>query len=525
MAVKPYAHQLGAVRKLGRPDLPSRLIADDMGLGKTLEALLIDGELRSERHQPDPNRRASHPAYMRPTLIIAPKSAHYDAWYRGIRMLEDWDDDTMRRLVAVINPKDRDELLVHLEGKYPYNQKPAFVIIHPEALRLMDELQKIKWFHIIVDEVHRFKNRKAQQTHYLKRLQTYYKTAASGTPADDKPQDLWSILNWLYPKEFSSYWRFVNQYCLQDRQEIGGGRTFRKIVGVNKEAMPRLHQQMGPWYIRRTKDQVLDLPPKTYTELHVDLLPSQRRAYDQMRKDMIAWVGQQQDTPLMAPVVVAQLIRLQQLAMATVDFEQKYTQLMPPVGGGEAHRDLKTRVKLILPSSKVDRLDEVIEGNPGQSLVIFTQSRSMVDLLVAHYRAQDITAMPYHGQISSRDRDRAVDAFQAGYVQLFISTIAAGAESITLHRASNMVFLDRMWNPTKNRQAEDRCHRIGQENPVQIIDIMARDTVDRGRKQRVADKWEQLLWLLGDKTVELLPAGSPQEEAMNDAISIFMEGM
>jgi SNF2 family DNA or RNA helicase len=79
-----------------------------------------------------------------------------------------------------------------------------------------------------------------------------------------------------------------------------------------------------------------------------------------------------------------------------------------------------------------------------------------------------------------------------------------------------MVFLDRMWNPTKNRQAEDRCHRIGQENPVQIIDVMARDTVDRGRQQRVADKWEQLLWLLGDKTVDL------QQEAVSDALRIFM---
>lgn len=496
MTVVPYKHQVECVVKLGKPALTARLIADEMGLGKTLEALLIDDELRSERHAPNGNNKL-HPCYKRPTLIVAPKASHYDAWVKGIRMLLDyWDEAAFTRNIEVIDAKDRAKLVRRLNDKANW---PAYVIVHYEALRLVPELASIKWFHIICDEVHRVKNRKAQQTHYLKQLQAFYKTGCSGTPADDKPQDIWSVLNWLYPKEFSSYWKFTGAYCSHDVQEIRGGKSFRKITGVNRERIPELHRTIDPWYLRRTKDEVLDLPPKTYDEYIVDLLPTQRRAYDQMKKDMIAWIGENQDKPLAAPVVISQLVRLQQFALASVNFDQK------------------GKVKLVDPSAKADRLDEIVTGNPNEPLVIFTQSRSMVDLIINRQRAAGISCAPYTGNVSDRDRLRAIEAFQGGHIQLFVATIAAGSESITLHRASTAIFLDRMWNPTKNLQAEDRLHRIGQENPVQIIDIMARDTVDQGRKQRIAGKWEELRWLLGDKTLTAV--------AVNDAIRIFAGGM
>jgi SNF2 family DNA or RNA helicase len=496
MSVLPYAHQIECVTKLGEATLASRLIADDMGLGKTLEALLVDSELRAERHYPGMKRNS--PPYKRPTLIVAPKAVHYDAWVPAIRDLFDyWDEEALERNIEVIDPKNRAKLVARLKDK---DNLPCFVIVHYEALRLVPELQDIKWFHVIADEVHRVKNRKAQQSHYLKTLPTFYKTGLSGTPADDKPQDIWSVLNWLYPKQFSSYWKFINTYCAQETQEVRGqGRSFRKIVGVNKEALPRLHNQMSSWYIRRTKATVgIDLPEKYYTTLTVDLLPNQRRAYDQMKKDMIAWIGENQDTPLAAPVVISQLVRLQQFALATVN-----------IG--------RTTGKVILtdPSAKLDRLEELIEGNPNESIVLFSQSRSMVDLAVERLRGAGFTAEPYTGSVSAADRNRAVQAFQHGDVQILAGTIAAGGEGITLHRASTVVFADRAWNPTRNKQAEDRLHRIGQKNPVQVIDIVARDTVDMGRLQRIANKWEELLWLLGDKKAGLL------DVVTHDAIAMF----
>jgi SNF2 family DNA or RNA helicase len=217
-----------------------------------------------------------------------------------------------------------------------------------------------------------------------------------------------------------------------------------------------------------------------------------------MRKDMIAWLGEHEDVPLVAPVVIAQLVRLQQMALATVQF------------------DVAGKVTLIDPSAKLDRLEELIDGNPNEPFVVFSQSRSMVDLCVRRLQHKGISVRPYTGSVSQNDRSLAVKEFQAGNVQVFAGTIAAGGEGITLHRASTTIFLDRAWNPTRNRQAEDRTHRIGQLRPVQIIDLVARNTVDMGRNQRVQDKWQNLMWLLGSSD-----AVAPEQP---DTIHVSLEG-
>jgi SNF2 family DNA or RNA helicase len=472
------------VQKLARKELPSRLVADDMGLGKTLEGLLIDDELRSYRLWED-FPKGEQPPYKRPTLIIAPLATHYDAWVKAIRELrteDTWSEKALDRNIAVIDSKHRDKLELRLKQK----PLPCYVIVHYEALRLMPILKEIKWFHIIADEVHRIKSRTSQQTQAIKKLSCYYKTGLSGTPADDKPQDIWSILNWLYPKQYSSYWRFTNTYC-EHQVEQGRGKTFRKIVGIREDRIPQLHREWDAWYIRRKKSEVgIDLPPKYWTELHVSLSPKQRRIYDQMRKDMIAWLGKNEDIPLTAPVVVSQLVRLQQIALATPEFSEDKN--------GRIH------VKLTDPSIKLDRFMELVDGNPNEPLVFFSQSRSMVDLAIQRLHQRRISAVPYTGQVSHRDRDKNIEAFQAGDIQVLAATIASGGEGITLHRASTVVFVDRMWNPSKNTQAEDRLHRIGQLDTVQVIDIMARDTVDLGRKQRIQGKAKDLIMLLEGKS-------------------------
>jgi SNF2 family DNA or RNA helicase len=456
---------------LGEEPAESGLIADDMGLGKTYEGIARDVELRRDPY-----------AFKRPTLIVAPSGTHYDAW---VRVIKEYVGPTMP--IWVIDRKRRSIIEGQLRAAQTGMKAfPCYVIVHYEALRLMEELKDIDWFHIIADECHRVKNRGAQQTRALKALRTKYKTGLSGTPADDKPQDLWSILNWLWPKLFRSYWKFVKECCVfedEQLQRLKYGKTFKKIVDVNPEGAAKMLATIRPWYVRRKKADVgIELPEKYYTERHVELPIRQRRAYDQMRRDMIAWVGEHQDQPLVAGAVVAQLVRLQQFALASAVFT--------PEG----------KIALVDPSAKLDDLVEVLDGNPDQSLVVFSQSRSMVNLVVSRLRSNGTLVSPYTGHVSQPDRDKAVEAFQHGDIQVLAGTIAAGGEGITLHRASTVVFLDRAWNPTRNRQAEDRLHRIGQVNPVQVIDIIARDTVDLGRMQRIANKWSALEYILGDKT-------------------------
>lgn len=450
--------------QIGTPEVPAALIGDEMGLGKTVEALARDCSLRIGQNL---NGR---------TLIVAPMAVH-DHWSKHLQMFGFREDQ-----ISVIDRKNRASFVVSLN-----NSNVHFYICHYEALRLMPELKDVKWFHIIADEVHRVKNRKAQQTRALKSLATTYKTGCSGTPADNKPQDLWSVINWLYPKTFTSYWRYIKLYCIEEVTP-GRGTTFRKIVGVNAETIPNLLAQMKPWYVRRLKSEAIDLPEKVYTNMFVDLLPSQRKAYNQMRKDMIAWIGEREDQPLVAPVVIAQLTRLQQFALAS-----------PAIVTEPGSMNGKRVVRLQEPSAKLDSFMELVEDNEEESIVVFSQSRSMIELVATKCLMKGVTAGLYTGNVSSAERDQNVRDFQAGKLRVFAATIAAGGEGITLTRSSTCVFLDRHWSPAKNIQAEDRLHRIGQTNTVQIIDYIANNTVDLGRNQQIASKWSTLKQLLGDK--------------------------
>lgn len=374
----------------------------------------------------------------------------------------------------------------------------------------------MQWFHIIADEIHRAKNRKAIQTRALKSLKTQFKSGLSGTPADNAPQDLWSVLNWLYPKKYTSYWRHVRLYCEEKEVEGKGGATFKQVVGPNTTTTPQLLAEMSPWYIRRLKKDVrTELPAKYYTQRWVELSPVQRRVYNQMKKSMVAWIGEHEDTPLTAGIVVAQLVRLQQFALATPIID-------PDTG----------KVTLTEPSSKLDDLMEILDDNPTEQFIVFSQFKSVINLVAQRLARNKISCGRYTGEIRNQQtRDATVEAFQRGDLRVFAGTIAAGGESITLTAASTVVFLDRHWSPAKNNQAEDRAHRIGQKDAVQVIDIMAKNTVDLGRHAKIATKWAHLQYLLGDTvdpdvySAAIERFGALQdplvETAMSDALRMF----
>lgn len=444
----------------------SILIGDDMGLGKTIEAIEIDKRRRRRLA-----KNALFSGKLR-TLVIAPLSV-LDVWEREFPK---WAGALK---IQVIDPKNRHRFLTEDADVY---------IMHWDALRLMPELAQVKWWHIIADEVHRAKNRKTQQTQALKKLTTIYKTALSGTPAEDKPHDLWSILHWLYPKEFRSYWKFYNRYVLWDTHPSGGYKIIKGVQNVKE-----LQAQIKPFYMRRLKEDVLkDLPDKYYTQIHVDLTPAQRKAYDSMRKTMLAWVGENEDKPLASPVVISRLMRLQQFAISSIDIVDGFKR-----NKETGEKDPCKIVRMVEPSSKLDALMSII-GDTDESIVVFTQFKQVANLLAARLERAEVTYGLYTGDTDKDDRDTIVSEFQRGLRRIFVGTIRAGGEGITLTRASTVCFIDRDWSPSKNKQAEDRLHRVGQKNAVQVIDLMAKNSVDLGRHQKIEEKWTWLKQLLGD---------------------------
>ncbi len=444
-----FPFQKEAVEKLER--VKAVLIGDDMGLGKTIEAIALDLKRRSEF----PNRKLK-------TLIICPLamvSTWTKAWFA-------WSSDLR---ILPINNKDRSYFVEELaEDSYDV------FICHWPALRLMPELTEVKWFHVIADEAHAIQNRKSKQSIALKEIPAGYKSALTGTPAFDKPDDLWSILNWLYPKYWSSYWKYYNDHIMFDN--FNGYKT---IVGVNNPE--KLQLEMEPFYIRRKKEDVLyDLPEKYYTQIDVELHPQQRRAYNSMKNDMLAWIGQQEHLPVVAPVVIAQLTRLQQFACAFAEWDNEREKMM-----------------LSEPSSKLDAVMDVIEST-GQQVVVFSQFAQVIKLLARRLEKKGITCGKFIGETPSDERSRIISGFQDGKIQVFAGTIAAGGVGITLTAASIVIFTDRSWSNALNLQAEDRLHRIGQKSAVQVIDIIASNTIDAKRIKVIQQKWEWVKRLIGD---------------------------
>jgi SNF2 family DNA or RNA helicase len=447
------------VDKLGDPKIRARLIGDDMGIGKTIESLAIDQRLRR------------HNAGYRKTLIIAPRSSHEDPWELTIR-------DYLGKRVFIIDRKNRAAFIKAVQGdEYEY------FICHHEAMRLMKELAQVQFFHVIVDETHRIKSPKAQVTLAIKRLTTVFKTSVSGTPADDKPQDLWSTLNFLYPGRFPSYWRFVNTFCNVETEEIrtrNGLQKIRKINGANKATAPLLLDNISGFYMRRLKSEVMkDLPPKYYSRIMIDLGPRQRKIYDDLRDQMLAWIGEHENEPLSTPVVVAQLVRLQQAALACLEWGDN------------------GKVQLIEPSTKLDELVSKVQNEGLHPFVVFSQSKSMIKLTARRLTKEGLHVATLTGDTPERDRGDW-RKFQDGQFDVFAATIKSGGESITLTRASTVFFEDRSWSPSANMQAEDRLHRATQENAVQVIDLMARDSVDRRVRETNIKKWSDLRTILGD---------------------------
>lgn len=474
-----------------------------MGLGKSLQAVTLD-RLRREK-QPNLVRR--------PKTLVITYIGIFSGW------IECFETETNLRIIN-INPKNR-----HWFREALFNDDADVFIIHWQVLRLMPELIEIEWFHIIADEVHACQNRKSKQTLAIKKLKTAYKTGLSGTPAYDKPDDLWSILNWLYPKYWSSYWRYFDEHIKYIQQD-----GFRVVVGVNN--VEKLQQEMSGFYIRRRKQDVLvDLPEKYYTQIFVDLDPKQQRAYQQMKKNMLAWIGEHENEPVVAPIIVSQLLRLQQFASCYGELEHylvrkrttedAYMRLQefeilqkdpisrlknPIINDGAAFIPKGSlvpfeavKMRMSDPSTKIDAVMDII-GSTAEQIVVFSQFSQVIVLLAKRLEKAGIPCGSFIGPTPADERKAIIKNFQSGKLRVFAGTIAAGGIGITLTAASTVVFIDRTWSASLNIQAEDRCHRIGQKNAVQIIDIIARNTIDAKRIQRINLAWGWIKRLIGDDT-------------------------
>ncbi|HSW91933.1 MAG TPA: DEAD/DEAH box helicase [Candidatus Saccharimonadales bacterium] len=372
----------------------------------------------------------------------------------------------------------------------PYNaKKPGIYIAHYDLFRngsrIGERLREFKWDFLALDEAHRIKNPGAQATRNIKKIKARYKHAMTGTGFINRPDEVWSILHFLDREHYRSHHNFKQRYC---QMEVDWDNGFERVVGVLPHMEEEFKEMLFAMGVRRTKREVFhDMPERLYQRINVELNPQQRKMYNEVAMQLRTMDVEGMEIP--TPSVLSQLTRMRQIAVATPkvtsDGFDSYTQ----------RRLIK--LELTEPSSKIDAVMELVEG-ASEPMVIYSQFRDTVELIKKRLSESKPPVSYIH--LASEDSDEVryekVQRFQQGDIQVFVSTMGVGSESITLTAADSVVLVDRSWSPKDNEQAIARVHRPGQTSTVQVYYIEAEDTVDQYMEEvlQTKDKWFRMIF-------------------------------
>lgn len=312
---------------------------------------------------------------------------------------------------------------------------------------------------VVVDEVHKCKNPKAKQTEGLLELDTHYKLGLTGTPIVNSPLDLYAMMKWLNrtvpPKTY-----FEAKYCIK------GGFEDREVIGYKN--LDDLAFDFSCWTLRRTKAECLDLPEKTVQTYYVDLLPEQKKLYKEIQKDL-----RERSAEIMAAASpMGQLVGLKKATSCP----PRVMETFPP----EACAKLE---------SLLDIVEEVIAS--GQKIVIFCYHVFTIEYLNWALRKHGYNPALIYGAISNEVREANEHAFQTiPECNIILGNYQTMGTGINLTASSTIVEYELPWTAADEEQAQDRCHRIGQFNPVNIIRLVTRGTYDVVNEEIVDGKYE-----------------------------------
>lgn len=342
----------------------------------------------------------------------------------------------------------------------PFFSDYYFIITNIESLRHEEILKELIGYckdntisMIAADEIHKMKNHASQQGKGFLQLNTPTMIAMTGTPIMNAPLDAYVPLKWL-GYENHAFYSFRNFYCIM------GGYNNKQVVGYKH--LEVLQEQLSEVMLRRTKEDVLDLPEKTYIDEYVEMTTKQAIIYSELRQEIRANIDQIK----MANNPLAELIRLRQAT--------GYTGI------------LSSKIK---ESAKLDRMEELVEEarSNGKQVVIFSNWTQITDAVYQRLH-QKYTLSVITGDTKDEIRQHNVNEFQAGRSTVAIGTIGAMGTGITLTAGTVEIFLDEPWNMALKEQAVDRCHRVGQTQNITIYTLLCKGTIDERINEIVEKK-------------------------------------
>ena len=410
-----YPHQIeGIAFLLGRR---RALLADDMGLGKTRQSVLAMVEAEAEG----------------PYLVICPASVKRN-WVREIQLVLPTSEP------AVVGPTP-----------LPPTDFRDWVIINYEILgKHLEGLLAFAWKGVVFDEAHYLKNHQSQRSRNAAKLVKAIQGqpvvhALTGTPMTNRPRDLFPLLQLMNHPLGKSFLSFAKRYCDAYQGDFG-------LVADGASNIEELTVQLHGVMLRRTKNEVLELPPKVRTWLDVELHPVAIQHFNNAIREYL--------TKFDAPEPVD----------ATED-EAENSERRRAVG-----RLTTARRKLAFAKCRhtIKFVENALEQ--GEKVILFTTFLNTLERFHKHFGDQ---AVYVFGEVPAEERQNRVDQFQKDEnIRLFVANMHVAGVGINLTAGRQVVFNDLDWVPANHWQAEDRAYRIGQTGTVNVTYMIARGTVD-----------------------------------------------
>jgi superfamily II DNA or RNA helicase len=398
------------------------ILGDDMGLGKTVQTMAAVEILARERG-------------IERVLVLAPASVKYQ-WETEIRKFTD-------RPVQVIEGGNQ-------ARRAQYAQPTFYRLLNYElVLRDLDELNAWQPDLIVLDEAQRIKNWESKTSRAVKRLRSRYALVLTGTPLENKLEELYTIVQYVDDRRLGPAFQFLHEHRLVDEQG--------KLLGYRN--LDRIREKLDPILLRRTRAEVLSqLPERTDNTVFVEMTEAQHLPYGEQQFTLARLLQKKYLTEVDRRRIICCITNMRMLCDSTFLYDKQSNESPKLEEFGELMREL------------------VLEGP--HKVVVFSQWELMLRKAAEVLDRLKIGSTTLHGSVPGKDRRALLERFRDDPdCRVFLSTDAGGT-GLNLQAADTVVNLEVPWNPAVLEQRVARVYRMGQHRPVQVINLVTRGSIE-----------------------------------------------
>jgi SNF2 family DNA or RNA helicase len=414
-------------------------LADDMGLGKTVQtiALLLEQAVQGA------------------CLVVAPASVCY-VWQ------EECQKFAPSLKCIILGSNNREEQIAALT-------KMDVLICSYGLLYQVGELLTSRQFQVIVlDEAQAIKNN-TKRFKIITELQAVNRIALSGTPIENRTEELWNLFEFLNPGFLGSRQLFQEKYTkpIERGTDVIARNTLKRLI--------------QPFILRRMKSKVLDeLPSKTEQTIFIEPSDEEKNFYEALRRESLERISSISDADS-AKKRFSILAEITKLRRACCDCSL-------------INNDIE------IPNSKLEAFDEIVQElkENNHRALVFSQYVDYLTIVRKRLEQQQISYQYLDGSTPQKQRKASVKAFQGGEGDLFLLSLKAGGVGLNLTAADYVIHLDPWWNPAVEDQASDRAHRLGQTRPVTVYRLVMKHSIEEKILKMHRDKRDLAIGLLDD---------------------------